>query len=107
MSGRIQVNYSDVSGETAILRSQISAELANMEDAYSNIQSMLNEVDSAANATLKEAMEVNRRKTLIAAMILDKLLSFMSNSSKQVETTEEELESFLASAAATFEGGTR
>ena len=91
MDGSIQVNYTDVTSKTSEIRNRIATELASMEDSYHHIQSMLDDADSATNATLKATMEANREKSIIAAMTLDKLLSFMSNSSTQVEMTEQQI----------------
>ena len=105
MSDRIHVDFTTVYSQTAALRSQVAAEIDCMEGEYQQIQSMLDTVDSATNFALKEAMEINRQKTQLTAMTLDKLLSFMSNSTMQVETTESKIKSVFESILGFFKGG--
>lgn len=104
MAERIHLEYGNVYSNTAVLRSQISAEISRMEGEYAQIQTMLDTVDSATNAVLKAAMEANKEKTHITAMTLDKLLSFMDNSSRQVETTEQKVKGIFESIVNFFKG---
>ena len=96
MAGEIKVKYGDVYGKTAALRSQLKAELDNMENTHRHNLSMLDNVDGATNAALKRTMEANRQKTIIASKTLDKLLSFMENSSKQIEASEQKVKGIFA-----------
>jgi len=50
---------------------------------------MLDGVDGATQAALMEAIRQNREKARIAARTMTKLLSFMENSTKQVESAEQ------------------
>jgi len=87
---QIQIKYEDVYSKTAKLRSYIHSDLSTrIENEYRNIQSMIDNLDGATNARLKEAMEENRQKSIAASMVLDKLLSFMANSSMQVQLNEQ------------------
>ncbi|MCL1976197.1 MAG: hypothetical protein FWG61_08565 [Firmicutes bacterium] len=104
MSDRIHISYGDVYSNAAALRSQITSEIDNMEAEYNQIQTMLDGVDGASNAALKNAMEANKEKTRISAMTLDKLLSFMDNSSKQVETTEQKIKGVFETISNFFKG---
>lgn len=105
MSGEIQIKYEDVYGKAAGLRSKVTAEIDCMEGEYVQIQSMLDGVDGAANAALKAAMEANKEKTRISLKTLDKLISFMDNSSRQVETSEHRIKDILAAILNFFRGG--
>ena len=87
---QIQINYEEVYSKTAKLRSCIQSDLSTrIENEYRQIQSMIDNVDGATAARLKEAMEENRQKSIAAAAVLDKLLSFMANSSMQVQLNEQ------------------
>ena len=95
--GQIQIKYKEVYRKTAELKSYINHELLTMIDnEYNQIQTMLDGVDSATNAGLKEAMEMNRQKSVMVAKTLDKLLSFMANSSMQVELNEQKMARSIA-----------
>jgi hypothetical protein len=50
-------------------------------------------------------METNRQKTQLTAMTIDKLLSFMSNSTMQVEATESKIKSIFDAVVGFFTGG--
>ena len=88
MSMEIQVNYPVVSSKTAELRNRIKDEIHYMESKYRLIQTMLDDLDGADNATIKETMETNRQKIDMAAETLDKLILFMAKSSDDINTEE-------------------
>jgi len=88
MLKKISINYNVVYAKTTELRNSIKSIIERADEEYRQIQLMLDNVDGATAAVLKETMESNRKKTLVTAKTLDKMLSFMHNSSKQVETTE-------------------
>jgi len=90
--GQVHINYTEVQNQTSALRSNINSDiLKRVENEYRQIQSMLNGVDGATNAKLKEAIDANLNKTIKVARTLEKLLSFMANSSKQVELNERKI----------------
>jgi len=95
MSGKINVNYTEVYAETAQLKAMLEAELNHMENAYNNIRAMLSNVDGETRAALMEAIEKNREKARVAAMTLSKLLSFMSGSTEQIERTEQRIKNIF------------
>jgi hypothetical protein len=105
MAGQIKISYGDVYSKTDELKNHIAAEISNMEANCQQVLSMLERVDGATNAALKAAMEANKAKTLIAAQTLDKLLAFMENSSKQVETTEQKIKGLFDALVGLFKGG--
>lgn len=98
--GKILIKYDEVYIKTTELKKYIEANILNGVDReYQQIQSILNSVDGAAAAKLKEVMETNRQKTAAAAKTLNKLLSFMANSTKQVELNEQKIANVMASGA--------
>ena len=98
--GSIHVKYDEIASQTAELRNHISTEILGQADAeYRQIQALLNQVDGAAKTSLSAAMEKNREKTVAAAKTLDKLLSFMANSSKQIEANERSIADAFESSA--------
>jgi len=90
---KIHINYTEVYAETARLKGHISSNIIDYTDGeYQKIQSLLGDyVDGEANASLKEVMEANRKKTYEATSILDELLQFISDSAKQMEINEHKL----------------
>jgi len=105
MSSQIHVQYQEVYNKTEQLRQQIEAELREMENGYSQIQSSLDRLDSGTNARLQAAMERNRRKALIVAETLRKMSSFMTNSTNQIEQFEQKAVSIFAATA--IKGGSK
>ena len=90
---KIQINYSQVYSEVPKLKNHVTCNIVDYTNGeYQKIQSLLSDyVDGETNAYLKEVMEANREKTLEAAYILEELLQFISDSSKQMEINEHRL----------------
>ena len=88
MSEEIKVKYNDVYNKTDELQNQIRSINADMRSQYNQIRSQLNGLDSATNAALISAMERNMDKTDEVAQTLNKFLSLVRNSTRQVEQTE-------------------
>lgn len=106
--GQIQIKYEEVYRKTAELKNNINNDLLiQINNGYTNIQSMLDKVDGAANASLKKAMEQNRQKSIEVAMTLDKLLSFMANSSKQMQINELKMANAITSGSKNTSGGVK
>ena len=100
MKGEILINYEQVYSTVAEMRSYIQSDiLTRAASDYEQIQSMLEQVDGATNARLKENMEEQKMKSIMVANTLDKLLSFMTNTAKEFEQIEEEMAQEIASGA--------
>ena len=91
----IRINYEAVNTETAKLRRQQADLVDQVNTHYRQIQNELRVVDSATNAQLMEALEVNCQKAMAASRILDQLLSFISGASRQVESSEQKIAQVL------------
>ena len=88
----IHVKYDEVYAEAARLKNHISSNIVDRANTeYRMIQSNLSRMDGAANAVLMEVMEENRRKTIMAADTLGKLLDFIASSTKQIEVNEQRI----------------
>ena len=87
----IQINYDAVNAETTKLRRQQTDLVDQVNTQYRQIQSELRQVDGAANAQLIEAMEVNCQKAIAASKTLDRLITFISGASRQVEAGEQRI----------------
>jgi len=106
--GQIQINYEEVYSKTAKLRNLINSDLlTRIENEYGQIQSMIDNLDSATNARLKESMEENRQKSIAAAKVMDKLLSFMANTSLQVQLNEQAMANTILSGTTITSGGAK
>ena len=104
--GQIQINYEEVYRRTAQLRNRINYDLlSRIENEYRNLDSVIDELDGATAAALKKTMEENRQKSIAAAAVLDKLLSFMANSSQQVELNEQIMANTILSGTNVPSGG--
>jgi len=90
---KIHINYDQVYTEVPKLKGHISSNVVDYADGeYQKIQSLLGDyVDGEANASLKEVMEANRKKTHEAALALEELLQFICDSAKQMEINEHRL----------------
>ena len=101
----IKIDYQAVYSKTAALKGYISSDLLpRIESEYGQIQAMLEKLDGATNAKLKEDMEAGKLKSIAMVNGLDKLLTFMANSTKEFEQSEKEMASTIASGANT-QGG--
>ena len=90
--GTIHVNYDVVKAETARMRSHIRSSIVGQADAgYRQVQSSLRGMDGAANASLRDAMEVNRQKAAAAAHILERLYEFIATSAREIEVQEQRI----------------
>ena len=90
--GTYNINYEEVNAEIRRLRNHLASSVINpSEREYRQIQTTLRQVDGAATAEFQEAMNENREKTVAAAMTLERLLSFISNTSRQIQTSENQI----------------
>ena len=105
MAGKIQVNYNDVYTRTAEKRSRVASGLKEMENAYNQAQTGLSNLDGGTNSDLIATMKENRRKALIVAEILDKLLVFFEGSARQMETKDRSMGNVFEATKTTVRGG--
>jgi len=95
MSGRIQVNYGEVFGQVAQCRSTINQGLSTLNGEYNRLATSLRGLDSATNAAFISAANRNRMKAAATAQIMEKLLTFISESARQVQAQEQAIASRL------------
>ena len=104
--GEILINYDEVYRKTAELKSYLEGDLfSQIESEYAQIQSGLDKVDGAANASLKEEMQQNKEKTLMMAKTLYKIYSFIEHSAREFEQKEKEMADTIASGTVNAGGG--
>jgi len=88
----LKVNYEAVAEAVTKLRTHIQTNITTpVESEYRQLQTSLNQVDGEASAALHEAIEENRQKAIAGASVLERLLSFMSNASNQIQTSEDQI----------------
>ena len=88
----INVNYDAVNTELRNLSRHISSNVTHhVQGEYRQMQFMLRETDGATNAELQDIMGANQEKTTVAASVLERLFSFMTNSSRQIQASENQL----------------
>jgi len=88
----INVNYDAVNTELRRLNSHVTSNVTHhIRGEYRQMQSILREVDGATSAEFNEVMTQNQEKTIAATSVLERLFSFMSNSSRQIQTSENQL----------------
>jgi hypothetical protein len=88
MSGQIRVNYDEVYESISQIRSDITTKITEVNEQYNKLLSDAAHLDSASNAALITAIKRNVNKAEVTAELLDKLLSFINNSTKQVQFEE-------------------
>jgi len=88
MPGEVKVNFDEVYSQTSSLRNKLTEGLESLNTSYANVDSKLDELDGSANASLKTAMESNRKKSQDVAMTLQKMINFMENSSRSVQESD-------------------
>ena len=96
MSGQILIQYEAVYNKTAELRNRIDIEIREMDTAYRQAQSGLRGMDGRTNAVLMETMECNQQKARTTADTLQKLLTFIEHSARQVERNEQAIYSVFS-----------
>lgn len=89
---KIQVDYNAVETKLSQMRNHITTNInAAVMQEYRQMQSNLMQVDGETQSELREATELNRQKALACTSILERLFSFMANSSRQIQVTEEKI----------------
>ena len=89
---QILVNYEAVNEEIARLRAHMTANVVDaVNTEYRQLQTNLRQADGETNAAYQEALEINREKALVAASTMERLLSFMFNSARQIQISEEQI----------------
>jgi len=91
MSRRIQVNFNQVSTITAQHRTAINQAISNLDREYTQLLSSLRNLDSATNAAFVATTQQNRQKAVATAQILERLLSFIDESARQVQAKEQRI----------------
>ena len=90
--GTFHVKYDEIHAETAKMRRHLATDVVGrVQTEYRQIQSQIRQVDGAATAALIEAMNENCNKVVTAAQTMERLLSFMSNSARQIEASESQI----------------
>ena len=89
----IQVNYDEVNSKVAQLRGHVTSNIvAPVQSEYRQLLTNLRQtVDGATCASFQETLDANCRKAMAASSVLERLLSFMSNSSRQIQATEAQI----------------
>jgi len=89
MSRRIQVNFNEVSTITAQHRAAINQAISSLESEYTQLLSSLRNMDGATNAAFVATTQQNMQKAVTTAQILERLLSFIDESARQVQIKEQ------------------
>ena len=85
----ISINYREVENKISQLRNRLNQNLLpQVNQEYRQIQSNLRQIDGSTAASYSEALNENNQKILEACSVLNKMLSFIANSSKQVEKSD-------------------
>ena len=79
---RLEVNA--ISTQTTQLRGTLQTEISRIRPLYNHLISSVDDFDSATNAELRDALKANLKKKEAAVALLDKLLSFINNSTSQI-----------------------
>ena len=87
--GTYYISYDEVNAETRRLMNHLRSNIIEPTNTeYRQIRNNLRQADGAANAAYSDAMDINREKTLEATRILERLLGFISDSSRRIQSAE-------------------
>ena len=88
----IQIDYNAVATRLSQMQTHIKTNINNaVTDEYRQIQNNLMQVDGETANLLQQAMELNCEKAIVCTSVIERLLSFMSNSSRQMQISEEQI----------------
>jgi len=88
MSREILVKYAAVYDEVSHLRAGISAALETHKQRSISIMRLLQTLDGATNTEIITAMEEDRENACIPAEAMDRMLTLIENSVRQLEQEE-------------------
>ncbi|MCL2360919.1 MAG: hypothetical protein FWC73_03780 [Defluviitaleaceae bacterium] len=87
-----QVDYEAVNTKLVQMRNHITTSVDQAAtNEYRQINNGLVSVDGAFQSELLQIMELNRQKALACTSVMERLLSFMTNASRQMQISEEQL----------------
>ena len=89
--GTFFVDFEALRARTRDLRRARAEIIRGVEEDYRQIRSTLRETDGSASAAYREALDHNRKKALAAAEVVDRLINFMANASRQIQVSEEQM----------------
>jgi len=89
MSRRVQVDFNRVSTQTAQHRAAINQAMSNLDREYTQLLSGLRNMDGATNAAFMTSTQRNREKAIATAQILERTLTFINNSSMQIQAQDQ------------------
>ena len=84
----ISVNYREVENQMRNLRSILSNVTSQTNQEYRQIQSNLRQIDGKSSANYSEALIENNQKVSEACNLINRMASFIANSSRQIEATD-------------------
>ena len=83
---QISVNFREVENQVRELRTRLNVNLLpQVNQEYRQIKASLSSMDGAAAAEYINALDENNEKVAEACNVLNKLLSFIANSSREIE----------------------
>jgi len=89
MDGTFLVNHEEVNKTVKSLTAYIETDiLAEAEAGYGQINELLQKVDGATNEQLIKAMEYNLEKIRAASGMLSRLLIYIENASRELESED-------------------
>ncbi|MCL2362836.1 MAG: hypothetical protein FWC73_13610 [Defluviitaleaceae bacterium] len=87
-----QVDYEAVNTKLVQMRNHITISVDQAAtNEYRQISNGLMSVDGAFQSEMLQIMELNRQKALACTSVMERLLSFMTNASRQMQISEEQL----------------
>jgi len=86
------VDFEAIKTQTQNLKRTARTEIVGrVEEDYRQILSTLRETDGSANTAYREALDYNRKKALAATEVVDRLINFITNASRQIQVSEEQI----------------
>ena len=89
---RFRLNMMVINNDTNRLRNRLNREIGDLRRYYGHLIGDAEGLDSATNAKFNEILAANLRKNEVVVETLDKLLLFIRNSARQIETTDRDIQ---------------
>ena len=88
----IKVDYGAVETKLSQMRSHLATDVTHTASAeYRQIQTNLMSTDGSTQSRLQQIMVLNHQKTIACTGVMERLFSFMANSSRQIQISEEQI----------------
>ena len=88
----IQIDYEAVSTKLTQMSNHVTRDVNQVTATeYRQISNGLTRIDGAVQSEMRQIMDLNNQKALACTSIMERLLSFTTNASRQMQVSEEQI----------------